>query len=120
MDDPAWPSPPSLHRMLYWGDVPGERPHDHIRHDVPDVHRRSVAFVLEHGKDVHPEMQAMGWANCRICGANLGSRDMAAFGFVWPEKAEHYLLAHNVWTPECSQLLQSVLAARAPQSNVLP
>ena len=54
-------------------------------------------------------MQAMGFANCRICGANLGSRDVTAFGFVWPEKAEHYILDHDVWTPDCMRLLQRAL-----------
>jgi hypothetical protein len=111
MDDPAWPSPPNLRRMLYWGRASGERPHDHIRSDVPEVSRRSVAFILQNGKDAHPSTQAMGWASCRICGANLGSRDLTAFGFVWPEKAEHYILAHGVWTPGCTILLQHALAA---------
>jgi hypothetical protein len=111
MDDPAWPSHPSLHRMMYWSDALGERPHDHVRRDVPDAHRRAVAFILKHGKDAHPETQAMGWASCRICGVNLGSRDMTAFGFVWPEKAEHYVTAHGVWTPECSAILQRALSA---------
>jgi hypothetical protein len=73
------------------------------------VDRRSVAFVLAHGTDAHPEVQAMGWASCRLCGANLGSRDMTAFGFVWPEKAEHYVVVHDVWTPECAALLKAVL-----------
>lgn len=111
MDDPAWPSSPSLHRMLYWGDSPGKRPHDHVRRDVSEVHRQSIVFVLKNGQDAHPEIQANGWANCRICGTNLGSRDLTAFGFVWPEKADHYLLEHGVWTPECDQLLRQVLAA---------
>jgi hypothetical protein len=112
-DDPAWPSPPSLHRMLYWGDAPGKRPHDHVRRDVPDVSRRGIIFVLQNGKDAHPDIQAKGWANCRICGAHLGTRDLTAFGFVWPEKAEHYVRSHGVWTPECDQLLQRVLATTA-------
>jgi hypothetical protein len=55
----------------------------------------------------------MGWASCRICGANLGSRDLTAFGFVWPEKAEHYIVAHDVWTPECTQLFQRALSHAA-------
>lgn len=114
MKDPAWPSPPTLRRMLYWGDALGERPHDHVQHAVPDEQRRSVAFVLAHGKDAHPQTQAMGWADCRICGTKLGSRDMTAFGFVWPEKAEHYLLAHHVWTLECAELLQEVLRSAPP------
>lgn len=108
--DPAFPASPSLHRMLYWGTVPGERPHDHVRSDVPDLARKQVAFLLQNGQDAHPGTHAMGWANCRICGAQLGSGDLTAFGFVWPERAEHYVLAHGVWTPECEQLLRAALA----------
>ena len=111
MQDPAWPSDPALIRMLYWGTAPGDRPRDHIDVTVPTVHRRSVALVLKHGADAHPNVQAMGWASCRLCGAHLGSRDLTAFGFVWPEQAEHYLIEHDVWTPECAQLLQRVTAA---------
>lgn len=112
-NDPAWPSPPDLRRMMYWGRSAGARPQDHVRDDVPAVQRRSVAFILQNGKDAHPSVGTMGWASCRICGANLGSRDLTAFGFVWPEKAEHYIVAHGVWTPDCTGLLQRVLAHRA-------
>jgi hypothetical protein len=98
--------------MLYWGEAPGERPQDHVRRDVPDVARQALAVVLQHGRDAHPDMQAMGWASCRICGANLGSRDLTAFGHVWPEKAEHYVLAHAVWTPECTDLFDAVSSYR--------
>jgi len=94
--------------MLYWGQAPGQRPHDHVRHDVSPASRRQLAVILQNGHDAHPWAQAMGWADCRICGAHLGSRDLTAFGFVWPSKAEHYITAHDVWTPECTQLLNVV------------
>ena len=94
--DPAWPAPTSLLRMLYWGDTHGGRPQDHVRRDIPDVSRRALVVVLQHGKDAHPDMHTMGWASCRICGVNLGSGDLTAFGYVWPEKADHYILAHAV------------------------
>src|SRR5262249_35450515 len=41
------------------------------------------------------------------------SMDLTRFGFVWPEKAEHYVLAHDVWTPECSALVESALSRAA-------
>ena len=95
--------------MLYWGRAAGARPHDHVRHDIPAVSRRQVALILQHGRDAHPSTQAMGWADCRICGTALGSGDRTAFGFVWPEKAEHYVLVHDVWTEDCTRLLQRTL-----------
>lgn len=110
MDDPAWPAPSSLHRALYWERVPGRRPQDFVDPSVPAWARAAVAFVLSHGADAHPGIQAMGWADCRLCGARLGSRDLTRFGFVWPEKADHYVTAHDVWTPECAALLHRALA----------
>lgn len=97
--------------MLYWGAGPHARPQDHVRVDVTDAERRELAFVLEHGRDAHPKMQTKGWATCRICRDQLGSRDLTAFGFVWPERAEHYVLQHGVWTPECTALLHRVRTA---------
>jgi len=50
----------------------------------------------------------MGHANCRICNVELGSRDLTGWGFIWPEKAEHYITEHKVWTPACSRLLAAI------------
>jgi len=66
-NDPAWPTPPDLRRMMYWGSAPGESPTDHVRRDVPDSARQQLAFVLQNGRDAHPQMQAMGWANVSRC-----------------------------------------------------
>jgi len=105
--------------MLYWGESVGERPHDHVHSDVPIVARKQVAFVLRHGRNAHPGTNLKGWATCRICEKDLGSGNLTAFGFVWPERAEHYVLKHDVWTPECSMLLRHALAA-ANQSSQSP
>jgi hypothetical protein len=56
----------------------------------------------------------LGWADCRICGAQLGTRDFFGHGFIWPEKAEHYVLEHDVWTPECAELLSVLQRAKRP------
>ena len=67
-------------------------------------------FIFVNGVDAHPGIQAKGWAECRLCGAQLGSMDLTRFGYVWPEKAEHYVVEHDVWTPECSAILQRALS----------
>jgi len=77
---------------------------------VPAWCRDALAFILKNGVDAHPGIQAMGWANCRICDVQLGSMDLTRFGFAWPEKADHYVVAHDVWTPECSDLLRAALS----------
>lgn len=110
---PGFPTPAHLRPMMYWGTGPGERPQDLVDARVPPWAREAIAFVLANGVDAHPGIQAMGWADCRICGAALGSRDLTRFGFVWPEKADHYLVKHGVWTPECDELLLAVLSFSA-------
>jgi hypothetical protein len=110
MKHPGYPTPLCLRPLLYWGTDPGERPHDFVNVQVPPWQRDAIVFILGNGVDAHPGIQAMGWASCRICGANLGSRDLTRFGYVWPEKAEHYLVDHGVWTPECEGLLRAVLS----------
>lgn len=100
---------------MYWGAADGDRPQDSVDLNVPAWRRQALVFILKNGVDAHPDIRAKGWASCRICGAMLGSMDLTRFGFVWPEKAEHYVLAHDVWTPECSLLLESALSHAAPR-----
>jgi hypothetical protein len=78
------------------------QPRDHVRRDIARADRDTLAAALRAGS-VH--MRFLGWADCRICGAKLGTKDLEGHGFVWPEKAEHYVLEHDVWTRECSELL---------------
>ncbi len=110
VEHPGYPTPACLIPALYWGRDPGQRPQDFVDPSVPAWARDAIVFVLKNGVDAHPGIQAMGWADCRICGTNLGSMDLTRFGYVWPEKADHYLTVHDVWTPECSTILQSVLS----------
>lgn len=107
--------------LLYWDDqvggglgklldvlgvVPGGRrygqPRDHVRGNVPRADREEVAAALKAGQ---VRLSYMGWAECRICGEKLGTRDFFGHGFVWPERAEHYVLEHDVWTKGCDELL---------------
>jgi hypothetical protein len=94
----------------------GDSPKDFVRHDIPYEDRIAVARALEIQSTMNPGgghhgISYMGWANCRICGEKLGTRDMFGYGFVWPERAEHYLLSHNVWTTGCDRLLVAVRKA---------
>ena len=132
----AHPGPTPGKQLLFWdekvdgglgklldffGVVPGGRkygqPHDHIRQGVPQADRDELARVLQLrtgtnmiGGDVL--MSYYGWADCRICGDRLGTRDLFGHGFMWPELADHYVLVHNVWTPECDEMLAAVRRAK--------
>ena len=89
------------------------QPKDHVRHDIPPIDRVELIRALQQRSVANPTggeigISYMGWADCRICGARLGTRDFTNYGFVWPEKADHYVALHKVWTPECSELLAAV------------
>lgn len=73
----------------------------------PDV--ELVVSILAVGR---PSEAYAGYAYCRICGIQLGSKDLGGFGFVWPEKAEHYVVEHEVWTPDIDRFLEKVQASR--------
>jgi hypothetical protein len=133
------PGPAAGKRLLFWDDqagalqpildflgvVPGGKtygqPKDHVRRDVPWDDRETVGKALQLRSTMNPTggdvlMGYMGFAECRICGERLGTRDFFGHGFVWPEKADHYVLVHSVWTKECDELLAAVRRAgrRAP------
>ena len=123
-------------RLLFWdeqanglfqplldllGIVPGGRrgnqPHDHVRHDVPWKDREELGQALQLRSAMNPtggdaRMRYFGFAICRICNAQLGTRDFFGHGFVWPEGANHYVINHKVWTPECDEMLAAVRQVR--------
>jgi hypothetical protein len=129
------PGPAAGKKILFWDDLAGElqplldllgvvpggrrngQPKDHIRTDVPWADREELARALQLRSTMNPIggdilMGYMGWADCRICGARLGTQDLFGHGFVWPEKADHYVLVHKVWTPECDEMLAVVRRSR--------
>ena len=105
------PAPSAGKQILFWDDevsgplqplldvlgvFPGGRKHgqpkDHVRPDVPWADRKQLADALQLrppagsvGGDVL--MSYRGWADCRMCGRRLGTRDFFGYGFVWPERA---------------------------------
>jgi len=95
------PDPDRVRRILFWGMLRGERPQDFVRTDISAERRSALAAVLSAGTIA---IAYLGFANCRICHSRLGTCDLGAFGFVWPQQAEHYILAHQVWTPDCDRL----------------
>ena len=121
-------------RLLFWDDAAGNglqslqplldmfsrkrgQPRDHVRHDVPWPDREELSHALQLRSTMNPAggdvlASYFGRATCRICGQELGTRDFFGHGFVWPEMADHYVLAHRVWTPECNEMLAVVRRAR--------
>lgn len=85
------PMPPLLEPALFWS--PEAPPQAFVRTDIPDDRRRALAMILAHG-DVHKRYR--GLAVCRICQQWLGSADMTAHGMIYPQRAEHYIIEHDV------------------------
>jgi hypothetical protein len=84
--------------ILYWSDL--YRPHDFVGRPNP-----RAAEAVDLLRKPSYKMGWMGYAHCRICKESLGTHDFSAHGFVWPEKAEHYILAHGLWIPDLDDLL---------------
>ena len=98
------------------GVKPCGEPQEFIRQDIVWADREELALALSLGGPSNPRggsvlMGYMGFAECRICGERLGTRDLFGYGYIWPEKAEHYILNHKVWTPDCTEMLQAVRRA---------
>jgi hypothetical protein len=129
------PGPAAGKRLLFWDDLHGElqplldffgvvpggrkhgQPKDHVRDDVPWEDREELGRALQLRSTMNPSggdimMSYMGWADCRICKQRLGTRDFFGHGFIWPELADHYILTHKVWTPECDEMLAAVRRAK--------
>ncbi len=126
-------------RILFWDDEPGGplrplldalgglfgvreygQPRDHVRVDVPSEDREELSRALQPWGTMNPTggdvlTNAFGHATCRVCGEELGSKDLFGHGFVWPEKADHYVLAHRVWTPGCDEMLAVLRQVRRGQ-----
>jgi hypothetical protein len=101
-------------RLLYWGGL--SHPRLFIRGDISEVDRAEVIAALEVGRSV---VAYMGFARCRICGHILGVSDMITHGMLYPQKAEHYLREHQVWTRGCDELLRRIHASRGTTARRL-
>ena len=93
-------------RILFWSD--DKKPSTYAGSLIPADKKAQAIEVLGAGRQI---AAYRGMAQCRICGEWLGSCDLTGHGFMWPEKAEHYIEAHNVWLPEIDALLEAKKAA---------
>ena len=88
-------------KIMFWSV--SHRPQDFagLAEKAPPSRVHMVTVFLKTGSI---DMAECGWAECRICGEKLGTKDMIADGYVWPELAEHYIEKHGVWTPKMNAL----------------
>jgi hypothetical protein len=99
---------------LALGVLPPNEPKHHIRPGIPRADREALAVALASGKKAE---SYFGYAECRICSSSeigavrrteIGCADLYGWGYIWPAGAEHYILEHDVWTPDCTRLLAAV------------
>jgi hypothetical protein len=91
--------------IMFWSA--SHRPQSHVNGTarVTPGDMLTAIAVLRAGEVLE---RYLGYADCRICGQTLGTKDLTAFDFVWPEGAEHYIMVHGVWVPGMDELLAAV------------
>jgi len=104
-----WSDHPIDH-IMFWNDGPFivNRPHTRMGYAQLYASPEDRQLVIETLKRGAVRDAYLGWADCRICGARLGTKDLTGYGLVWPEKCEHYVEAHDVWTEGLDRLLKAI------------
>ena len=94
-------------KLFFWSENHSPQDYQGCIEGVDNDVLTAVIGALKEGKT---HQQYKGWANCRICDAHLGSKDLYHEGFIFPSMAEHYIEEHGVWTPGLDAFAHAVLA----------
>lgn len=89
-------------RIMFWSDE--KQPKHYANALIPASKKARAIELLRNGE---LKGHYLGSARCRICGERLGSADLTGYGFLWPQKADHYLDKHNLWLPELDALIEA-------------
>lgn len=98
---------PDATPIFFWSDiridglpVPGE----HVRTDIDPTRAAKLVAILKSGSEI---CGYRGMAECRMpgCQCLIGSKDLGAHGFIWPQGCEHYVTHHSVWPPGADELI---------------
>ena len=92
-------------RIMFWSDESKPNPFS-ITSDIPIS---SILEVVDFLRNPQGETAYKGWANCRICGETLGTKDFHRNGYTWPEMAEHYILKHYHWDESLTELMKDIV-----------
>lgn len=95
-------------KILFWrgsarSDASLPWPADFVDTTISAEKRKLIADLLRDGKVIN---SYRGMAACRLCGELLGSQDKSGHGFIWPSRAEHYVLKHDLWIPEFDLMIE--------------
>lgn len=97
-------TPAEAREIMFWSE---EYPPENYAGSAQVVRPEHKEFVVDLLKAGNSLAAWMGYADCRICGERLGTQDLGLLGLKWPEKAEHYVLEHDVWTPGLTALFKA-------------
>jgi hypothetical protein len=106
-----------LPRILFWSI---EDPADHAgtASMFPKMAVKAVVEHLKNGELLEPTDDPH---ICRICGINLGHDILSDGEVAWPRNAQHYVVAHRVWSPQHAWLSERLLLmSDAPLPNPDP
>jgi hypothetical protein len=85
-------------KVGFWKTHEAEECLAHIDLEWDEAEKKAVLAYIYYAM---PCAHYRGWANCRICGKNLGSSDMLTHDGRWrfPEQFEHYIIEHGLRPP---------------------
>jgi hypothetical protein len=90
----------NLTRVFFWGEE-HQRVEEITNLQVEGWNQTEEAKIcVEYLKAGEPIEWYCGWANCELCGAHLGEKDMCHENWTFPEYCEHHILAHSVKPPQ--------------------
>ncbi len=94
-----------MHRILFWSDAAPPDPWVDKARTFP---KHAVRAVIKHLKagEVHGEGSDQ---SCLLCGLAMPAMEMTDGSVVWPALAQHYVMAHKVWSPQHAWLAERLL-----------
>lgn len=94
-----------MHRILFWS---AQAPPDPWVDKAKTFPGHAVKAVIKHLKagQVHAEGAEQ---RCMLCGLAMPAMEMTDGSVVWPALAQHYVMAHKVWSPQHTWLSERLL-----------
>ena len=95
-----------MHRILFW--TTSQRPHPWMG-AASTFPSHAVKAVVSHLKKGRVYRDTGEMSSCPICDLELGMLEMTDGQLVWPQLAQHLVMAHKVWSPQHVWLAESLM-----------
>jgi len=94
-----------VHRILFWSNTESADPWVDKARVYPAHAVEAVVKHLKNGR-VHGDGAEQ---SCILCGMSMPAVEMTDGSVVWPALAQHYVMAHKVWSPQHAWLAERIL-----------